>query len=155
MWSLRELAAAAGVLAAVETVVVNYRMLPERIATHFNGAGVANGFGPKSTLWLLVGVELVMYGVMSIINFVPPRVNSRRALTVEQRAEVWRLTLALVGWMKAEMACLLAYLCYSIAEIALGERAGLGVAFRPLVLIVVFGTVVIFVERTLQVMRSE
>ena len=40
--TLRELMAAAGLLFSAAVVADFYSRLPERIATHFNGAGVAN-----------------------------------------------------------------------------------------------------------------
>jgi uncharacterized membrane protein len=53
MKTVRELIALAGLVFLVAAVTDFYSRLPERIATHFNGAGAANGFGAKSTLWLV------------------------------------------------------------------------------------------------------
>ena len=144
MKTLREGLAALGVLAAAVIVAMNYSHLPERIATHFNAVGVADGFGSKSTLWFLVVLAVVSYAMMSLINLLPPMVNVGKPLTPEQLAVVWGSALDMVGWIKTEMALLFAYLCYAMVEIAQGARAGLGPDFTPAILIVTSATLLVF-----------
>ena len=56
--TVRELIAVAGLVFSVAVVADFYSRLPERIATHFNAEGMANGFGARSTLWVLVGIAV-------------------------------------------------------------------------------------------------
>jgi uncharacterized membrane protein len=66
--TVRELIALAGVVFSGAVVADFYSRLPERIATHFNSAGTTNGFGARSTLWLLVGIAVLLYAALSVIN---------------------------------------------------------------------------------------
>jgi uncharacterized membrane protein len=55
---------------------INYSALPERVATHFNADGVANGFSPKTFLWLTVILFSVLgYGLMKILRKLDPKKN--------------------------------------------------------------------------------
>ena len=154
MKALREVLALAGVLCAGGIVAMNYPLLPGRIATHFNAAGVADGYGVKSVLWLLVVIALLSYGLMSIVNIVPPIVHSSKPLTAGQQLAVWSTTQELVGWVKVEMAWLFAYLCYAMVQIASGAMTGLGRWFGPCLFVIIPGTLVVCLVRISRVMRS-
>ena len=78
MKTIRELIALAGLVFAIAVVADFYSRLPERIATHFNGEGVANGFGARSTLWVLVGIAVLLYGTLSAVEGVRGVVNLKR-----------------------------------------------------------------------------
>jgi uncharacterized membrane protein len=152
--TVRELIAAAGLVFAVAVVADFYSRLPERIATHFNEAGIANGFGARSTLWVLVGIALLLYLTLSVINFVPGVVNLKRPLAPEREKAVWVETLAMVGWIKAEMCWVFAYLCLAMVRNGMGLQVGLGWEFLPVTLVVVFGTCGFYLVRILEVIRG-
>jgi uncharacterized membrane protein len=152
--TVRELIAAAGLVFAVAVVADFYSRLPERIATHFNEAGVANGFGARSTLWVLVGIALLLYSTLSVINFVPRVVNLKRPLAPEREKAVWVETLAMVGWIKAEMCWVFAYLCLAMVRNGMGLQVGLGWEFLPVTLVVVFGTCGFYLVRILEAIRG-
>jgi uncharacterized membrane protein len=62
------LIALAGLVFSAAVVADFYSRLPERIATHFKGAGAANGFGARSTLWVLVGIAVLLYLILSVVG---------------------------------------------------------------------------------------
>ena len=53
--------------------VIRYGSLDE-IPTHFNGAGVADAFGHKSSLVMLIFLAWMLFGVLSAVAFLPPDV---------------------------------------------------------------------------------
>ncbi len=153
MKAVREIVAALGVLCTIAVVADFYSRLPPKIATHFNGAGVADGLGAKSTLWVLVGITIWSYAIMSLANFSPAVVISRKSLTVEQQKAVWMSTVPLVSWVKAEMAWMMAYLCLTVVRNGLGLQIGLGRWFAPVSLVVIGATCVFYLLRITRAMR--
>jgi uncharacterized membrane protein len=117
--SVRELIALAGLVFAAAVVADFYSRLPERIATHFNAEGMANGFGARGTPWVLVGIAVLLYATLSVIHFVPRAVNLRSPFAPEREKVVWAETLAMVGWIKAEVCWMFGYLCLSRAVLRL------------------------------------
>jgi uncharacterized membrane protein len=144
---VRELIALAGLVFAAVVVGDFYSRLPERIATHFNGAGVANGFGARSTLWVVVEIACLLYASLSVINFLPRKVNLPRPLDPAQEKVVWDETTAMVGWVKVEVCWMFAYLCLAMVRNAMGMQVGLGRWFLPVTLIAVFGTMAVYLAR--------
>ncbi len=154
MKTVRELIALAGLVFSAAVVADFYSRLPERIPTHFNEAGVANGFGARSTLWLLVGIALLLYLTLSAINFVPRIVNVRRPLAPEREKVVLAETMAMVGWIKAEVCWMFAYLCLAMVRNGMGLQVGLGIWFLPVTLLAVFGTCAFYLVRIFGAIRG-
>ncbi|MEO6911647.1 MAG: DUF1648 domain-containing protein [Edaphobacter sp.] len=155
MKAVREIVAALGVLCTIAVVADFYSRLPAKIATHFNAAGVAEGLGAKSTLWLLVGITVWTYAIMSSVNFLRPMVHSRRPLTAGQETAVWASVVPLVGWVKAEMAWVMAYLCLAVVRNGLGLQVGLGRWFGPVSLAVIGATCAFYFVRIMRLMRAD
>lgn len=147
MKTVRELIAVAGLVFSAAIVADFYSRLPERIATHFNESGMANGFGAKSILWVLVGIVVLLYGTLSVINFVPGVVNLKRPLAPEREKVVLAEAMAMVGWIKAEVCWIFAYLCLAMVRNGMGLQVGIGAAFLPVTLAVVFGTCAVYLVR--------
>jgi len=153
--TVRELIALAGLVFSAAVVADFYSRLPERIATHFNGAGVANGFGARSTLWVLVGIAVLLYSTLSVINVVPPIVNLKRPLAPEREKVVLAESMAMVGWIKAEVCWMFAYICLAMVRNGMGMQVGLGRWFLPVTLVVVFGTTGFYLARIFRVVGGE
>jgi uncharacterized membrane protein len=152
--TIRELIAVAGLVFAAAVVADFYSRLPERIATHFNEAGMANGFGAKSILWVLVGVVFLIYGVLSAVNFVPRIVSVKRPLAPEREKVVLAESMAMVGWIKAEVCWMFAYICLAMVRNGMGLQVGLGAWFLPVTLAAVFGTCGVFLVRIFGTLRE-
>ena len=135
MKTVRELIAVAGLVFSTAVVADFYSRLPERIATHFNEAGVANGFGARSTLWLLVGIALLLYLTLSAINFVPRIVNLRRPLAPGREKVVLAESMAMV-------------------RNGMGLQVGLGWWFLPVTLVVVLETCAFYMVRIFAAIRG-
>jgi uncharacterized membrane protein len=151
---VRELIALAGVVFAAAVVGDFYSRLPERIATHFNAEGVANGFGARGTLWVLVGIACLLYVTLSAINFVPGVVNLKRPLAPEREKLVLAESMAMVGWVKVEVCWMFAYLCLAMVRNGMGMQVGLGRWFLPVTLVVVFGTAGFYLARIFRVVSG-
>ena len=154
MKTLRELIAVAGLVFSAAVVADFYSRLPERIATHFNGAGVANGFGARSTLWVLVGIAVLLYATLSAISLVPRVVNLKRPLAPEREKVVLAESMAMVGWIKAAVCWMFAYICLAMVRNGMGLQAGLGPWFLPATLVVVFGTCAFYLVRISRAIRG-
>jgi uncharacterized membrane protein len=152
--SVRDLIALTGLVFAIAVVADFYSRLPERIATHFNGAGVANGFGGRATLWLLVGIALLLYVTLSAIERIPRVVNLKKPLAPEREKVVLAESMAMVGWIKVEICWMFAYICLAMVRHGMGLQVGLGRWFLPVTLVVVLGTTAVYLGRIFRVFRA-
>jgi uncharacterized membrane protein len=146
MKATRELIAVFGLLSAIFAVVFNYRDLPQRIPTHFDATGIANGWGDKSALWALVGIACVLYLGFTLVRFIPAKFINV-PVRAEQRAAAIPVALEMLAWLKAETACIFAYIIVSIVSIAQARSLGLSPWFMPLTMIVLFATIAFYLTR--------
>ena len=88
-------------------IKTNIPRLPARIPTHFNAAGEANGWGSPDTLWMLLGVQVLVCGLMLVMPLVgmryPGAVNlgTRRLsdFAPDVRERLMPLFTNIMGWM--------------------------------------------------------
>jgi uncharacterized membrane protein len=152
--TVRELIAVAGLVFSVAVVADFYSRLPERIATHFNAEGVANGVGAKSILWVLVGVAVLLYVTLTMIEGLSRVVRLQRPLALEREKVVLAESMAMVGWVKVVICWMFAYLCLAMVRNGMGLQVGLGAWFLPVTLVVVFGTCGIYMMKIFGVIRE-
>lgn len=110
-----------------------YPDLPARIPTHFNAAGVPDGFGPRTNWWFLPGVNvfssMLLIGVVMRIPRHPDLLNLPSkpeilALPPEAQRSVVRQAqpgLMMLGFMVAAM---FAYMQYASWTSAMGRGTG-------------------------------
>ena len=154
MKTVRELIALAGLVFAAAVVVDFYSRLPERIATHFNAEGIANGFGAKSILWVLVGVAVLLYLTLTVMGGLSRVVRLQRPLAPEREKVVLVESMAMVGWVKVVICWMFAYICLAMVRNGMGLQVGLGTWFLPVTLVVVFGTCGVYLMRIFGVIRE-
>jgi uncharacterized membrane protein len=154
MKTLRELVAVVGLLSAIFVVAFNYRELPQRIPTHFGLSGLADAWGDKSSLWIIVGLTCVLYAIFSLVRFLPPRLINV-PVSEEHRAAAIPISLEMIGWVKAEIACMFAYIVWSAVAVVQGNGHGLGVWFLPVTLITIIGTSLFYTLQMRRLGRSD
>jgi uncharacterized membrane protein len=136
--------------------------LPVRIPTHFNAAGIPDGFGPRSRWWFLPAVGLLSTAVTVVIALVAPR--RPHLLNVPWKAEILALppaaqatvvhaaqpALMMLGLLSA---VLVFQLQYSTWEVANG-RTGFGIdrllVVVPLVSLLLLPAIMLPVNRELR-----
>lgn len=92
--------------------------LPAQIPTHFNSAGIANGYTTKNHIWMLcIGLPIGSYLLLALL----PRFDPKRRLDADS-ANYQKLLLALVGLTSA----LSLFSLY--AALHPGEQSGRGLA---------------------------
>jgi uncharacterized membrane protein len=153
MKAFREVLAALGVLSAICVAVFNYRELPQRIPTHFGLSGMADGWGDKSSLWILVGIACFLYAVLSLVRFLPPKWMNV-PVADEHRAAAIPISLEMVGWAKAEITCMFAYIVWSAVAVVQGRSKGLGAWFLPVTLVTIIGTGLFYTVRMMRLDRA-
>jgi uncharacterized membrane protein len=152
--TVRELIALTGLVFAVAVVADFYSRLPERIATHFNEAGMANGFGAKSILWVLAGVAVLLYLTLTAVGGLSRLVRLQRPLAPEREKTVLTESMAMVGWIKAVMCWMFAYICLAMVRNGMGLQVGLGAGFLPVTMAAVFGTCAFYLVRIFGAIRG-
>lgn len=117
-----------------------YSELPEQIPTHFGPNGAPDGFGSKTTLWLLPVIGLLIYSFMTVINRRPEGFNYLVKITPENAERQYTLATRMVRRLKTFVVLLFAYLAWRTISIANGEADSLHWWLLPVVMGATLGT---------------
>lgn len=145
-----ETAAALALLTMAFVAIKRWPLLPETIPHHFGVSGKPDAWGGKWILWLLPGISLVLYVGITILSRYPHIYNYPWSITEENAATQYHLARTMLGALKAEIVLLFAYLQWQVIQAAFRESEGLGMAFLPIFLILLFGTIGVYFVKAYQ-----
>ncbi|EGA90445.1 hypothetical protein GPDM_05441 [Planococcus donghaensis MPA1U2] len=126
-----------------------WNLMPEKIPVHYNEAGEVNRIDNKQELFLLPLIGVVLWVGMTILEKYPHLYNYLN-LTEENRRTQYKNGRLMVNVLKNEIILLFSFIIFQSTRIATGKAIGLGTAFEPVFLTVIFGSVLFFIIRMLR-----
>ena len=132
------------VIAVCIFTIVEYTHLPKTIPIHFNSAGVADGFGNKSTILTLPIILVFLTILMSLVSKFPHHFNYPNKITPENTLRQYKLATNLIRYLKLAIVFIFSQITVSTIWIANGKKTGLGVWFLPLSVGVIFTLIFLF-----------
>jgi uncharacterized membrane protein len=102
--------------------------LPARVPTHFNAAGKVDRWGPKSTVWVVPVVGVVLAVFLTVLSRFPHTFNYPCPITSENAERQYRMARLLLGIMKLSAVVVLCTLELMVCSAASGQNI-LGVWF--------------------------
>lgn len=130
------------------TLITNWSALPESIPIHFGFLGKSDATGDKTLLLVIPFFALCSLVAFSALRRIPHRLNFVIIISEENAERQYRNALMMMAWIKVEIVTVFAYVGWSMVQIGLGRAHELGPAFVPGMLILVFGTIGIFLFRS-------
>lgn len=112
-----EILSLALVVATLAYILMSYSALPDRIAGHFNASGEVTDYTGKGVIWLLFGIEALMYIIMTALIFIPGQAeNPNMPWDMDERHKenIAAETVSLLGESKLMCLALFSYMCRSI-----------------------------------------
>jgi uncharacterized membrane protein len=137
------LAALAGLWTITVQAICGAHPLPARIATHFDAAGQVNGWGEPRMLWLLPIIATFVVVLMTLVSFYPQSFNYPMRVTPANRPRLQAVTLSMIAYLRAELVCLFLWIQYEIIRSARQGRSSLSPWFLPVVIAIVFATIIV------------
>lgn len=119
------------ILATWILVLVYYSKLPETIPIHYNGSGVADGFGKKINILTLPIVSTILFVGLTVLNNYPYLYNYTSTISEENAYYQYTNATRLIRYMKLAIAIIFGYLVFMTIQNAKGNADGLGVLFLP------------------------
>jgi len=114
--------------------------LPDRIPTHFDVAGNPNGWGSPAMLLLLPVIAGALYVTLTVVSRFPSAFRYSVSVTKENRPRLQEVTLDMLAWLKAELACLFAALQWWMIQAARTAEGRISPWLLPGFLAVVLAT---------------
>jgi len=132
-----------------------YNKLPETIPVHFNAAGEPDGYGGRATLWILPVTGLFMWLLLTVLEAFPQVYNFPVKITPENIVTQYRMATRLIRILKSVILIIFSFISFQTIKTATGGASGLGKAFLPVFLLIIFGVIIIYLVRSMNNRQSE
>lgn len=115
--------------------------LPARIPVHFDAAGHVNGWGSPGMLWLMPAIVTGVFLLMVWVTRRPNAFNYPVRVTPANRPVLQALAIAMVGWIKAEMVLLFAWIQWATIESARRGASAISPWLIPIWILIIWFTI--------------
>lgn len=138
---------ALGIIVMIALVIAYFGQLPDTIPGHFDYKGKVNGMSGKSVVLVLPAVAVVTFIGLTIGVRFPHLFNYPLPITEQNAERQYKNSALMIRILKTLCVFVFLYLTYATIQNAMGELQGLGVWFTPVALVLVFGTIALFMYR--------
>jgi uncharacterized membrane protein len=115
-------------------VIYSYNTLPETIPTHFNAGGEPDGYGEKSTLFILPVLATLIYLGMGWINLYPYKFNYTVPINEDNAFDQYKLATRLLRYLKLVVLIIFIAIVLFTHLTVSGKSGGIGSWFLPVVI---------------------
>ena len=137
-----------GLLLIVGMIVFVYTQwdqIPQQVPMHYNAMGEIDSWGSKYEILFLPAIGLLLYAFITAVSFFPQIWNVPIRITDENKEAVYLSTKDLLIIMKVEILMSFFYINYHTVT-----AQPLPIAFLPIFMIVLFGTIIFFIRRIIR-----
>ena len=141
---LLEIVSLAGIVYIVYVLAKSWSMLPEKIPAHYDLYGIPDAYSGKSSILILPVVGIIIYLAITILDRYPHIFSYVWKITPENAYRQYQLAGSMLAALKAEVIWIFNYIAISTIRISLGKAKELSPLFLPIMLLVIFGPICIY-----------
>lgn len=127
------------VVGIVLYVIITWKNIPDMIPGHYNIAGEIDKYSSKNSIWILVGVQILLFAMMSVLERFPNIWNTGVSITAENRERVYTNLRNMQTYLKMMIMIYFSYMTFQ--SIGGGNLHSMSVF---VFLVLVFGGMAIF-----------
>lgn len=126
-------------------VYTQWNQIPQQVPMHYNAMGEIDSWGSKYEILFLSAISILLYAFITAVSFFPQIWNVPVRITDENKEAVYLSSKDLLIIMKVEMLMSFFYINYHTVT-----AQPLPTAFLPVLIIIVFGTIIFFTKRVIR-----
>lgn len=127
-------------------ILIVWKDIPDMIPGHYNMAGEIDKYSSKNSIWILVGVQILLFAMMSVIERFPNIWNTGVKITAENRERVYTTLRNMLSYLKMMIMGYFSYMTFQ--SIAGGNLHSMSVF---VFLLLVFGGMAIFLIKIFKI----
>jgi len=141
-----EIVSLGGLILMLYLILSTYSSLPDTMPHHFGIDGKPDAYGPKKILMILPLVSIFLFALLTVAEKFPHIGNYPYKITTQNAVRQVSLARKLILSLKAEIIWLFLYIEWAAIQTGLGRAAGLGVWFFGVFMILIFGTLIVYLR---------
>lgn len=124
-------------------IAIEYAHLPEQVPIHFNAKGQADDYAGKASIWGVLGINVVLFVLMSCVAFFikPWNFNIPIKVTPDNAEKAYTLTREMLLAINVIIVFIFVFVSFEIITVSKGA-SGLGIGLLPIIIgSIIFTTV--------------
>lgn len=126
-------------------IYIRWDQIPQQVPMHYNALGEIDSWGSKYQTLILPTISIFLYIFITVVSFFPQIWNVPVQITDKNKEAVYLSTKNLIIFLKVEMLTIFFYLNYHTVT-----AQPLSITFLPILMIIIFGTLVFFIVRIIR-----
>jgi uncharacterized membrane protein len=128
--------------------ITTYANLPATIPTHYNGAGQADDFGDKITIFILPIITTVIFVGLTMLNKFPYIFNYPTTITPSNALRQYTFATRMIRYLKFIIVLVLGLISFNTIQNANSNTKGLGIWFLPCIMGLIFIPLLYFIVKS-------
>lgn len=129
-------------------LLISWNSIPDKIPGHYNAMGEIDRMGNKLELFVIPIISWILYLGITLLQKFPEAWNTGVKVTEENKERVYRVLFDMISTVKLIMVAVFVYLTINSAR-----AISLSVWFLPVFLILMFGSIVLFIIKLFKVSK--
>ncbi|MBM7607185.1 putative membrane protein [Lysinibacillus composti] len=129
-------------LVAIFYIIIMWGNIPNEVPGHFNSKGEVDRWGTKFEILILPVIGAFLFVLLSLLEKAPHMHNYPKRLNESNVEQFYLASRKMLNMIKNICLLLFTFLTIQIVRVSLGEIYTLGVWFLPIILIIIFGTII-------------
>ncbi|GAA0589915.1 hypothetical protein GCM10009001_02330 [Virgibacillus siamensis] len=134
------------IITTIVYTITQYDSLPDRIPTHFNAQGEADGWGSRTTIFILPTITALSFILLYFLTKAPHIFNLPVKITDENAPRIYSLARTMMAVFNFEIVLILSYATWSTIQAAHGGTT-IGVVFILFTVFVPLITMILFIVK--------
>lgn len=132
----------------------NYPQLPDTIPTHFNALGEADGFGDKSSIYILPVVASIFFFILTVLNRFPYIFNYLVTITEANALKQYTMATRFMRYLKLALVFIFFLIGLKTIQTASNTSNSLGIWLLPFTAGIIFIPLIVFIIRSFKAKNS-
>lgn len=130
------------------TTIITWGSAPDTIPTHFNSAGVVDGYGSKGMIFFMPIIMIGLYAMITLLSNYPEAYNYAVEITTSNKEKQYKMATVFMRLLKLELIGTFTYIQIATLRIINAGGGKMSAAFLPISLLILFGTVGVYIYKS-------
>lgn len=142
-----------GIVLVIILVIITFiywGKAPDIVPTHYNLKGEIDAYGSKNTLFILLPIAVIMYVAIAILAKFPNIYNYPVEINQKNKEKQYFMATTFIRVINVEVLLMFLYIQVSIGYSMNNGSRGLTIAFLPISLFILFGSVGYYIYKAIK-----
>ncbi|WP_243281404.1 DUF1648 domain-containing protein [Clostridium sp. D53t1_180928_C8] len=137
------------VIILVVMTFIYWEKAPEVVPTHYNFKGEIDAYGSKNTLFILLPIAVIIYIGIAILAKFPNIYNYPVEINSRNKEKQYLMASTFIRVINVETLSIFFYIQISTG-VAMNSGKGLSIAFLPISIVVLFGSIGVYIYKSVK-----